>query len=63
MKKWPGSCFSTEGGDSISRGGWFANFSQIQNPIIEIYPGALQPRDFPCLPSCFIVICNKIGYK
>ena len=53
-KSGQGAAFFTEGGDSIFRGGGFTNFSHTQDPIIEIYPGTLQPRDFPCLPSCFI---------
>ena len=37
-------------------------FSCTQNPIIEIYLGTLQPRDFPYLRTCFIPIC-KTWYK
>ena len=35
---------------SISRRVELATFSHTQNPIIEIYLGTLQPRDFPYLP-------------
>ena len=59
MKKGNWSCFFySDGWDSISRSRGFANFSHTQNPIIEIYPGTLQRRDFPCLPKCFIAICK-----
>ena len=58
------AAFFTDGGDSISRGGGFTNFSHTQNPIIEIYLGTLQPRDFPCLPSSFIATKYDINrYK
>ena len=39
-----------------SGGGGLATISRTQNPIIEIYLGTLQPRDFPYLPVCFIAI-------
>ena len=35
-----------------------ATFSRTQNPIMEIYLGTLQLKDFPYLPICFIAICK-----
>lgn len=35
-----------------------AIFSHTQNPIIKIYLGTFQPKDFPNLPVCFIVTCK-----
>ena len=30
----------------------------VNYPIIEMYLGTLQPRDFPYLSLCFIAICK-----